>query len=217
MATILFRIISLYNLLNAIFLAMVPKKLRSFLPQSWYPQLQQQQHQHQPQQQQSKNHHRRADSDDLHRVFQMFDHNRDGRITNDELRDSLESIGIFVSTTDLNRMIEEIDVDGDGCIDMYEFKKLYRSIAEEKDGDDDDGKDELVKEAFDVFDQNGDGFITVDELWSVLASLGMKQGRAADDCRRMIGKVDADGDGRVNFVEFKRMLKGGGFAALTSQ
>lgn len=32
----------------------------------------------------------------------------------------------------------------------------------------------------------------------------------------MISKVDVDGDGRVNFKEFKQMMKGGGFAALNS-
>ena len=32
----------------------------------------------------------------------------------------------------------------------------------------------------------------------------------------MIGKVDADGDGMVNYKEFKQMMKGGGFAALES-
>ena len=32
----------------------------------------------------------------------------------------------------------------------------------------------------------------------------------------MIQKVDVDGDGRVNYKEFKQMMKGGGFAALSS-
>jgi calcium-binding protein CML len=30
----------------------------------------------------------------------------------------------------------------------------------------------------------------------------------------MISQVDADGDGRVDFTEFKQMMRGGGFAAL---
>ncbi|KAK8480878.1 hypothetical protein V6N11_051368 [Hibiscus sabdariffa] len=43
------------------------------------------------------------------------------------------------------------------------------------------------------------------------------QGRAIEDCKKMIAIVDADGDGRVNFMEFKQMMKGGGFAALRSR
>lgn len=146
---------------------------------------------------------------ELKRVFQMFDHNGDGRITKKELSDSLDKLGISISDKDLIQMIEKIDVNGDGCVDIDEFGALYQTIMDERDEEED------MKEAFNVFDQNGDGFITVDELRSVLASLGLKQGRTVEDCRNMIRKVDVDGDGMVNFKEFKQMMRGGGFAALT--
>ncbi|RWW08238.1 hypothetical protein BHE74_00034049, partial [Ensete ventricosum] len=66
-----------------------------------------------------------------------------------------------------------------------------------------------------IFHSNGDGYISVEELRSVLLSLGLKQGRTAEDCRIMINKVDVDGDGRVDFKEFKQMMKAGGFAAFS--
>lgn len=140
----------------------------------------------------------------------MFDRNGDGRITKKELNDSLENMGIFIPDKELTQMIEKIDVNGDNCVDIDEFGSLYQSIMDERDEDED------MREAFNVFDQNGDGFITVEELKSVLASLGLKQGRTAEDCKNMIMKVDVDGDGRVNFHEFKQMMRGGGFAALTN-
>ncbi|XP_054812876.1 calmodulin-like protein 3 [Prosopis cineraria] len=145
---------------------------------------------------------------ELKRVFQMFDRNGDGRITQKELNDSLESLGMFIPDKDLRQMIDKIDVNGDGCVDMEEFGELYHAIMEER------NEEEDMREAFDVFDRNGDGFITVDELRSVLSSLGLKQGRAMEDCKKMIMKVDVDGDGRVNYSEFKQMMKGGGFGAL---
>jgi len=74
--------------------------------------------------------------------------------------------------------------------------------------------DEDMREAFRVFDANGDGYITVDELGAVLSSLGLKQGRTAEECRRMIGRVDRDGDGRVDFHEFRQMMLAGGLATL---
>ncbi|KAL4291437.1 hypothetical protein GQ457_14G000480 [Hibiscus cannabinus] len=148
----------------------------------------------------------RMDMTELKKIFQMFDRNGDGAITKKELNDSLESMGIFIPDGELTHMIERIDANNDMCIDIDEFGELYRSIMENNDGE----EEEDMKEAFNVFDRNGDGYISEDELRSVLNSLGLKQGKATEDCKRMIRKVDVDGDGRVNFMEFKQMMKGGG-------
>ena len=78
---------------------------------------------------------------------------------------------------------------------------------------DDRNEDEDMKGAFNVFDQTGDGFVTKEELSTILASLGLKHGKALEECKRMIKKVDADRDGMVTFIEFKRMTKTDGFAA----
>ncbi|ESR56264.1 hypothetical protein CICLE_v10022299mg [Citrus x clementina] len=203
MRFILLRIFLLYTFI----LHLLPKKLRRFLPRSWFPA---------PAlgpslSSQSNTNPTRSTMDqaELDRVFQMFDHNGDGRISKKELNDSLENLGIYIPDVELTQMIERIDVNGDGCVDIDEFGALYKSIMEEKDEEED------MKEAFNVFDQNGDGFITFDELKSVLGSLGLKQGRTVEDCKRMIMKVDVDGDGMVDYKEFKQMMKGGGFSALT--
>lgn len=150
------------------------------------------------------------DMAELRRVFQMFDRNGDGRITKQELGVSLENLGIYISDKDLVMMIEKIDANGDGCVDISEFQTLYQMIMDERDEEED------MREAFNVFDQNGDGFITVEELRSVLVSLGLKQGKTVEDCKKMIWKVDVDGDGMVNFKEFRQMMRGGGFAELSS-
>lgn len=140
----------------------------------------------------------------------MFDKNGDGKITRKELGESLQDLGIFISDKELIQMIEKMDGNRDGFVDIDEFGGLYESISNEKDEDED------IREAFNVLDKNGDGFITWDELRSVLASLGLNQGRGLEDCKRMIKKLDVDGNGMVDFKEFKQMTKGGGFAALDS-
>ncbi|CAN6485431.1 unnamed protein product [Victoria cruziana] len=192
----------LCQLLNSFLRRFGPKSCSSWLPLSWFrlPSSREPQMSETPSQ---------MDPAELRRVFQMFDRNGDGRITKRELSDSLENLGIFIPEKDLVAMIDKIDVNGDGCVDIDEFGVLYQTIMDEKDEEED------MREAFNVFDQNGDGFITVEELRSVLSSLGLKQGRTVEDCKKMIRKVDADGDGMVNYKEFKQMMKGGGFAALT--
>lgn len=152
--------------------------------------------------------------DGLRGVFATFDKNDDGYITKQELRESLEKIGIWAGERDVEDMVEKVDFNGDGLIDFDEFCKLYESIigggeaAEGEEGGGGDGDGDL-REAFDVFDGNKDGLITVEELGLVLSSLGFSEGKKIEDCKEMIKKVDIDGDGMVNFDEFKKMMRGG--------
>lgn len=151
---------------------------------------------------------------ELRSVFATFDKNDDGYITKQELRESLKNIGISVEERDVEDMVQKVDSNGDGLIDLDEFYKLFDSISgldREKQGSEEagEGRDGDLKEAFDVFDGNKDGLITVEELGLVLSSLGFTEGKKFDDCQEMIRKVDVDGDGMVNFDEFKMMMKAG--------
>ncbi|KAH7688570.1 Calmodulin and related proteins (EF-Hand superfamily) protein [Dioscorea alata] len=146
---------------------------------------------------------------ELETMFSTFDKDGDGFITMQELEESLRKLGLFSTEKELVSMIDRVDANRDGLIDLDEFQKLYESIVKgnsngDDDGDDEDQKEMDLKEAFDVFDGNRDGLITVDELGLVLSSLGL--GRRVEDYKEMIKKVDLDGDGMVNFDEFKRMM-----------
>ncbi|CAN6844852.1 hypothetical protein Bca4012_034493 [Brassica carinata] len=205
------RIFLLYNLLNSFLLSLVPKKLRSLFPLSWFDKTPHKNSSMLPSPSPSSAPSIKTDPSELKRVFQTFDKNGDGRITKTELNDSLENLGIYIPDKDLTQMIHNIDANGDGCVDIDEFESLYSSIVDEhrKDGE---TEEEDMKDAFNVFDQDGDGFITVEELKSVMGSLGLKQGKTLEGCKKMIMQVDGDGDGRVNYKEFLQMMRGGGFS-----
>ncbi|CAD6225004.1 unnamed protein product [Miscanthus lutarioriparius] len=66
---------------------------------------------------------------------------------------------------------------------------------------------EEAREAFAVFDRNGDGFIDAAELRSVLTSLGLQAGVAEAECQRMIDAYDGDMDGRIDFLEFVKLME----------
>ncbi|XVE56914.1 hypothetical protein DITRI_Ditri04bG0049100 [Diplodiscus trichospermus] len=63
-----------------------------------------------------------------------------------------------------------------------------------------------VKEAFDIFDENKDGFIDAKELGNVLFSLGFMEA-SEDDCKKMIKGFDDNLDGRIDFNEFIEVVE----------
>lgn len=60
------------------------------------------------------------------------------------------------------------------------------------------------KEAFGLFDKDGDGSITSVELGTVMRSLG--QNPTEEELQDMINEVDADGNGTIDFEEFLAMM-----------
>ena len=64
---------------------------------------------------------------------------------------------------------------------------------------------EEFKQAFALFDKDGNGHVDANELGQVLASLG--QIPTEDEINRMIAEVDGDMNGTIEFAEFLDMMK----------
>lgn len=138
---------------------------------------------------------------ELEQVFKKFDVNGDGKICSSELGSIMGSLGQPATEEELQNMIKEVDADGDGYIDLDEFIELNTK------GVDSNEVLENLKDAFSVYDIDGNGSITAEELHEVLKSLGDDCSLA--DCRKMITGVDRNGDGMISFDEFKVMMMSG--------
>ncbi|CAN6476152.1 unnamed protein product [Victoria cruziana] len=140
---------------------------------------------------------------ELHALFQRFDRNHDGRIDLDDLQSLLRLVGIDPGRCELEKV-----VGGDGSLDLKSFLAMCEAaeVAGDRDsGGDDNHVERELMEAFEVFDENGDGFISSDEVGRVLVRLGLwKEGDG--DCMAMIAKFDSNADGRLDFQEFKDMM-----------
>jgi len=59
-------------------------------------------------------------------------------------------------------------------------------------------------EAFKLFDQDGDGHVTINELRVIFETLGQKPND--DELQSMINEVDKDGNGEMEFPEFCELM-----------
>ncbi|KAL2333235.1 hypothetical protein Fmac_014448 [Flemingia macrophylla] len=137
--------------------------------------------------------------EEVRKIFNKFDKNGDGKISSAELKDLMVALGSKTTSEEVRRMMAELDQNGDGYIDLKEFGEFHCGGGGDGDSD---GRE--LREAFELYDLDKNGLISAKELHSVMKRLGEKC--SLSDCRRMIGNVDADGDGSVNFEEFKKMM-----------
>ena len=131
-------------------------------------------------------------------AFLLFDQDGNGNITADELGTVMRSLGHDPTDAELTDMINDVDTDGNGTIDLAEFIAMMARKLKE-----DDTEKEFM-EAFHVFDKDGDGLISAAELRLVLASLGEES--TEEEAEEMIREADTNGDGFVDYQEFVKMM-----------
>jgi len=68
----------------------------------------------------------------------------------------------------------------------------------------DENAEEEMMEAFKIFDADGNGNITAEELRQIMENLGEKLTK--DEVEAMVKEADTDGDGQINYNEFVRMM-----------
>ncbi|XP_027353283.1 calmodulin-2/4-like isoform X2 [Abrus precatorius] len=66
--------------------------------------------------------------EDLKEAFRVFDKDEDGYISPSELRCVMITIGERVTGEELEQMVKEADLDGDGLIDYEEFVRMMLAV-----------------------------------------------------------------------------------------
>ena len=66
-------------------------------------------------------------------------------------------------------------------------------------------EDQDIEKAFQIFDQNGDGIITAEEIKQTMSLLGENVSEA--EVSDMLKEADLDGNGLIDFREFSNQMK----------
>jgi calmodulin len=134
--------------------------------------------------------------------FNLFDVKKQEYLSADDLDDILRAMGFRPSKEELKEILEEIDEDGSGEIEFGEFTQLCAKFLVEE-PDEETMKAEL-KEAFRVYDKEGEGFITTGTLREIIGELDPRL--TTDDLDGIIEEIDEDGSGTMDFDEFCQMM-----------
>ncbi|KAI3885297.1 hypothetical protein MKW98_002689 [Papaver atlanticum] len=134
--------------------------------------------------------------DVIERVFFYLDEDGDGMISLVELRRYIAAVrGEMV---EVDEIVKLLDIDGDGCLGLDDFVKLM-------DGSEEEEKMVIeLKQAFEMYLMDGYECITPKSLRKMLNQLG--ESKSIEECRVMISQFDLNGDGELNFDEFKVMM-----------
>jgi len=137
---------------------------------------------------------------DFKQVFEMFDKNNDGRISSEELGCVLRTLGHQHTAKEVDDMIKNADTNENGGVEYDEFITMMKRFQESDDTSEAEAK---KREAFDVFDMDGNGYIDKHELRFVMRRLG--ENLSDEDIKAMFKEADLNGDGLIDFEEFSRL------------
>ncbi|XP_063683342.1 neo-calmodulin-like [Bolinopsis microptera] len=144
-----------------------------------------------------------AELKELRDVFTGFDLDGNGTICSSEFEKCMERLGQALSPEECKEMINHADKDGDDLISYLEFALMVKEAEEKHEMM---GDEESLKEAFKMFDENGDGHIDKEELKQVLATMNPDQKHSDKELEDMFKLADLNGDGKITFEEFKALI-----------
>ncbi len=139
----------------------------------------------------------------INKIFNLFDENSDGKLTKDEMINSLTKYlkrkKSKLLIDEVNAVFSRIDTDGNGYIEFEEFIRggIDKYIFLEED---------ILRFAFEYFDKDNSGEISVEELGLIFCvenDVVYTEKLLMD----IMKDIDTDGNSEISFPEFRTMME----------
>merc|ERR1711915_136106 len=134
--------------------------------------------------------------------FDLFDTKKQEFLSGDDLGEIMRAMGFRPTEEELADLLHEVDEDGSGEIEFGEFCQLCVTFLVE-DPPLEEMKREL-KDAFKLYDKEGQGFITNETLRGLIGDLLAPL--TDEELDGIIDELDEDGSGSMDFDEFCEMM-----------
>ena len=134
----------------------------------------------------------------LKKIFYKIDLNLDGKLSKEELYTAFKEAGMEMPKEELDKVVESIDFDGNGYIEYEEFIRV--TLPKEQ-----LFTDANLKTAFDMFDLDKNGTISLTEFKEIL---GLGKNKDINVNNELLEEIPIKGNEEINFEQFKRILLG---------
>ena len=136
---------------------------------------------------------------ELREAFELFDADKTGQIDLHELKVLMRALGFDVKKPDVIKMVHEVDPGNSGAVDYDQFLEIMSERYADRD------PEEEIRKAFQLFDDDHSGKITIKNMKRVARELG--ENLTEEELHAMIDEFDRDQDGEISSDEFMYIMK----------
>jgi calmodulin len=137
----------------------------------------------------------------LRQVFEVYDRDHDGTVTEQELLEVFLSLGKPVTEKDVHALMVRLDCDGNGSLDFDEFYKYMGGEIKKVAG--------VLKSAAEMFldlDPEEAGSVTLARFREFFYPI-VKNSMSEDEFDDTMNSLDADGNGMIDIDEFSELFQ----------
>ncbi|KAI8928691.1 hypothetical protein BC831DRAFT_447000 [Entophlyctis helioformis] len=135
---------------------------------------------------------------EIKEAFELFDTDKDNALDYHELKVAMRALGFDVKKPEVLKILRDYDKDGQGLIDFDDFNKVMTERILDRD------PLEEIRKAFQLFDDDGSGKISLRNLRRVAKEIG--ENLDDEELQAMIDEFDLDQDGEINEQEFINIM-----------